>query len=178
MKIKLVNLAGLIAVLIAVGCGGRLHRMYSGPELPQDKVCFLIKPCEISIASLDKRTAPPHWLTGQILPLIPSGGFGEEDLVELLPGSHNLKIGFTYYGPSRTCWSKNNLPLTFEGAVGHIYAINPDFAGSRKKQWHQDWFGTRHVTNWQPRIEDITNTEYANEKIMPKIRNHKAKLRN
>lgn len=192
----------LFWLLIVAGCGGGLHRMYSGPELPQDEVCFLVKPKIISITSLDKQLAKTALLTKETVSLNPSVAPWVETTVELLPGPHNLTVNFIYtdyqspsyyyydytsgysYATYPIYRSEKDVSLTFEGVAGQIYAIRPDSAGIQnfclrgKKKWHRDWFGTRHVTDWQPRIEDITNSEYANEKILPLIRKnkHKAQL--
>ena len=201
MRRKILYTITFFWLLILAGCGGNLHKMYSGPELPQDEVCFLVKPKFISITSLDKHLAKTALLTGETTALNPSGAPWVETTVELLPGPHNLTVNFIYtdyQSPSYYYYdytlgysysaaypmyrSEKDISLTFEGVAGHIYSISPDSAGIQnfclrsKKQWHRDWFGTRHVTGWQPRIEDITNSEYANKKIMPKIRKHKTKL--
>ena len=173
--------------------------MYSGPELPQDEVCFLVKPKFISITSLGGYPAPTAWLSGVELDLIPSSVIGGEKLVELLPGSHNLAVNFAYYysrpygydytsGYVYTNTSKysseEDVLLTFEGVAGRIYAIRPDsdeivnFCLKGDSPRRREWWGDTYLTSWQPRIEDITNSEYANEKILPNIRKHKAKLGN
>jgi hypothetical protein len=118
-------------------------RMYSGTELPLDKVSFLITfDPRISIETIDG-SKPITCNRGhrQDIPDSISGPYYFY-FVELIPGRHTLISGFQrlYYDGSQ--YSQDSVTFDVNLEPGHIYKLVSQFPGERM---------------WNPALMDVTD---------------------
>ena len=150
------------------GCAGYepLVRWYTGPELSESEVCYLVKPFPYRITYLDgKGKKTKNWLEGGNCLFHRSYA-----IIELKPGPHKVSIiihesEYRSNGIESTVttwYTKGEVPLSFTGQAGRIYSIKP--SGDMLNQYYIGKF-------W---IEDITDSKRANESTLPYIRRLKA----
>ncbi|MDY6793076.1 MAG: hypothetical protein SWH54_17560 [Thermodesulfobacteriota bacterium] len=154
-------------VLLAIGtlqCSThtKLLKFYSGADLPESEICFLVKPGGVVVASLDGATGGKSALGGNNALV----GMRGTKILELKPGQHTFHVGinitiFHSGGRRTTVRSRRGYVGRFTGQAGHIYMIKPD----PYKNYHA----------WRPYISDITGTSFAQQEIIPAIREQKSK---
>jgi hypothetical protein len=138
-------------------------KYYSGPDLPESEICFLIKPKGVAVMSLNGTMGKKSWRGGHNA-LVYSDF---QAILELKPGEHMLimALHMEVYNPSSntkiTITSRGNKGWKFTGQAGHIYLIAPD-----PYEMTDD--------NWQPYIKDITGSHFAQKEIIPTIRKYKS----
>jgi hypothetical protein len=137
-------------------------KFYSGPDLPESQICFLVKPSGVIIASLDGATGGKSVLGGNNALV----GMRGRKILELKPGQHTFHVGinvtiFHSGGRQTKVRSRRGYRGKFTGQAGHIYLIKPD--------------PYKNYYAWRPYISDITGTYFAQQEIIPAIREQKAK---
>jgi hypothetical protein len=104
--------------------------MYSGPALPDDQ-----------LATLEATT--PMWLVSVDGHHMSSFGLHDTVRVKILPGSHNVEVGYSSmetgtavdkygnFGRVREeTWSKKNFPITFTARAGYRYVAHAGRIGT------------------------------------------------
>jgi len=154
-------------ILLAIGtlqCSSstKTLKFYSGPDLPESEICFLVKPGGVIIASLDEATGGKSALGGNSALV----GMRGRKILELKPGQHTFHVGFNVTifhtgGRQTKARSRGGYRGKFTGQAGHIYLIKPD--------------PYKNYYAWRPYISDITGTYFAQQEIIPAIREQKTK---
>jgi hypothetical protein len=121
------NIVVLMTVLILWGCGPSLVRMYSGPELPEDRIAKLEFYEPIRVYSLDGIQVSLNW-----------------GVIAMLPGSHTVSVGYFNAfsgldpGMSDYKYSIGNISLSFDAKPGHTYGIRYSREGNSWRAWIED----------------------------------------
>lgn len=145
IKIKLLNLIGIVisGILVICGCckpGPRLYKMYSEAQLPEDKIAIVYIEPPVILDIVDYTNFERR-----------HGCFKDDrDRIELLPGQHTIWVYYEEtevlkHGYYRKVWSPESFLITFEAQAGHIYEVNYTGGGV----WSLD-------KTWAPYIIDVT----------------------
>ena len=165
MQRRILFMAFMLCFSMVIGCAKAPIKLYPGSQLPWDKVCYLEKDKIYNITSMNRAD-------GEMV-LISEGGADVKTtvtrkIIELLPGQYTLYVGFRGYKEygymAYRFWSNEDVRLTFVGKPGHIYAIMPRHKEISSYELTLKFF---HV-----RIEDITNSDFARDKLWPIIKKH------
>jgi len=130
---RTIIMSGCLIILIScllLGCAGpKQYRLYDGKELPTEKISVLYTE-KHSSARLFRINN--HHASG-------INGFGSFDddsfIMELMPGSYELELGWRYMYGSSIWYSTQNHILSFDAKPGHIYRLTVETKKFNEKMW-------------------------------------------
>lgn len=126
---RLILFLSCLAVLILSCASAKEYVWYDGLRLPKEKVAILYAPenTTVRLFAVNERKAQGI------------NGFGSDwndaFIIELLPGTYNLSVGYRELYGNILISSKENQALSFKAEEGHIYLLTAESKKSIEGYW-------------------------------------------
>jgi len=149
-------------LMVVLGCGGGLtYYPATTSTAPQRS-----EPCYLQGPSTFNHRLIVHELDGQE---VRYGSKAEDTwIAEINPGTHTMRITGFAIPPDIGLEESDTISLTMDCEPGHIYIVRPP------SFLYLLTGGHKSLDSWSPEVADVTNTELGQERILPRIRAHKA----
>jgi hypothetical protein len=126
---RIMLLFSCLAVLISGCASANKYIFYDGPSLPKEKVAILYAPENTSVRLFAVNEHKSSSINGF------GSEWGDAFIIELLPGTYNLAVGYRELYGVTIYFSKNNQEVIFKAEAGHIYLLTAESRKSIEGVW-------------------------------------------
>ncbi|MBI5098474.1 MAG: hypothetical protein HZB30_04460 [Nitrospirae bacterium] len=143
---RIMLLFSCLAVLISGCASANKYVFYDGPSLPKNKVAILYAPENTNVRLFAVNNHKSSSINGF------GSEWGDAFIIELLPGTYNLAVGYREVYGVIIYFSKDNKEVVFKAEAGHIYLLTAESKKSIEGVWSI------------PKVIDVTPDVEKNEK--------------